>query len=80
MPTVLREKGYRFFFFSREGQEPPHMHVDRAEDYAKFWLTPVQLAENRGFLSRHLREIREIIEANRQMLLEKWNEHHRRPH
>ena len=38
MPTVLRVDGYRFYFFSREGQEPPHIHVEQAERYAKFWL------------------------------------------
>jgi len=38
MPEVLRVHGYRFFFFSREGNEPPHIHVEQAERYAKFWL------------------------------------------
>lgn len=45
MPEVLRIHGYRFFFFSREGTEPHHIHVEQAERYAKFWLTPVSLAE-----------------------------------
>lgn len=44
MPTVLRVAGYRFFFFSNERREPAHIHVERAEAYAKFWLTPVSLA------------------------------------
>jgi len=39
MPTVLRVKGYRFFFFTLEGKEPPHIHVEQAERYAKIWLT-----------------------------------------
>jgi hypothetical protein len=25
MPTVLRVSGFRFFFYSLEGSEPPHM-------------------------------------------------------
>lgn len=29
MPTVLRWKGYRFYFFSNEGSEPPHIHIDK---------------------------------------------------
>jgi len=45
MPTILKIKGYRFFFFSREGKEPSHIHVENAERYAKFWLNPIQLAE-----------------------------------
>jgi hypothetical protein len=37
MPTVLRIRGHRFFFFSGEGTEAPHIHVETAENYAKFW-------------------------------------------
>jgi hypothetical protein len=38
VPTVLRWNGYRFFFFSNEGAEPPHIHVDKGGATAKFWL------------------------------------------
>jgi hypothetical protein len=47
MPTILRLRGYRFFFFSGEGGEPPHIHVESAENYAKFWLDI--LVGSRGF-------------------------------
>jgi hypothetical protein len=40
VPTILITSGYRFFFFSLEGQEPPHVHVEQAERYAKVWLGP----------------------------------------
>jgi hypothetical protein len=49
MPTLLRWNGFRFYFFSNEGFEPAHIHVDKAEFSAKFWLSPVRLAENYGF-------------------------------
>ena len=75
MPVALRVKGYRFFFFSLEGQEPPHIHVEQAERFAKFWLNPVSLAKSRGFRSNELSEIQKIVEENRDTLLEKWNEH-----
>ncbi len=75
MPTVLRIRGYRFFFFSLEGSEPPHVHIDKAENYAKFWLAPVSLARSRGFLSRHLTALRRLVEENREFLQEKWDEH-----
>lgn len=39
MPTILRIDGHRFFFYSRETHEPPHIHVQTAEKAAKFWLT-----------------------------------------
>ncbi|NQU23907.1 MAG: DUF4160 domain-containing protein [Candidatus Nealsonbacteria bacterium] len=75
MPTVLRSRGYRFFFFSLEGSEPPHVHVEKAGDHAKFWLNPVSLARSRGFLSRHLAEIRRLVEEHRAFILERWHEH-----
>ena len=57
MPTGLRVKGYRFFFFSLEGNEPPHIHIEQAERFAKFWLEPVSFVKSRGFRSRELLEI-----------------------
>jgi hypothetical protein len=61
MPTVLRIKGYRFFFYSMEGREPPHIHVEYADFVAKFWLEPVRLASVFGFKDSELRRIRVII-------------------
>ena len=75
MPVALRVKGYRFFFFSLEGHEPPHIHVEQADRFAKFWLNPVSLVKSRGFRSNELSEIQKIVEENRDILLEKWNEH-----
>ncbi len=75
MPVALRVKGYRFFLFSLEGHEPPHIHVEQAERFAKFWLNPVSLVKSGGFRSGELSEIQTIIEENRDALLEKWNEH-----
>jgi hypothetical protein len=43
MPEVVRDGPYRFFFFSSEGAEPPHVHVRRDRCMAKYWLWPVQL-------------------------------------
>jgi hypothetical protein len=49
MPTVLRIGRFRFYFFSNEREAPPHIHVKAAEDEAKFWLEPIELASNFGF-------------------------------
>jgi len=49
MPTVLRIGRFRFYFFSNEREEPAHIHVKAAEDEAKFWLDPMELAANYGF-------------------------------
>jgi hypothetical protein len=75
MPVALRVKGYSFFFFSLEGDEPPHIHVEQAERFAKFWLHPVFLVKSRGFRSGELAEIQKPVEENRNTLLERWNEH-----
>jgi hypothetical protein len=40
MPTVLRLLGFRFHFYSDEGTEPPHIHVDAGDSECKFWLSP----------------------------------------
>ena len=73
MPVLLRIRGYRFFFYSLEDREPPHIHVAQAGRYAKFWLDPLTLASNRGFRSHELTVIRELVLENRDFFLEKWN-------
>jgi hypothetical protein len=55
------------------GCEPPHIHVAHAGRYAKFWLDPVNLASNRGFRDHELTVIRKLVEANRELFLERWN-------
>ena len=73
MPTALRKGPYRFYFFSHDTTEPPHIHVDRERFSAKFWLQPVSLARNLGFRARELRRIQKIIEEHRGALLETWH-------
>lgn len=75
VPEIFRHHGYRFFFFSREAEEPIHVHVESAEKYAKFWLDPILLAESHGFLSKQLKEIRELIEKHEQQIRSRWDEH-----
>lgn len=75
MPTVLRVKGYRFFFFSLEGKEPPHIHVEQAERYAKLWLSPVTFARTKGFRSAELTDILHIVQNNQQLFLGRWREY-----
>lgn len=76
MPTVLRHGPYRFFFFSNENGEPPHIHVERDDAYAKFWLNPeVVLARSSGFRAHEINELRIIAVANRESFLRTWHEH-----
>jgi hypothetical protein len=74
MPTILRVAGYRFFFFSNERAEPPHIHVEQAERYAKFWLSPIGLATNYAFRSGELAELHRLVQEHSSLFLEKWNE------
>lgn len=75
MPTVLRDGPYRFFFYSGDRDEPPHVHVERDDCEAKFWLDPVRLERSRGFARREINRIQAFIEGSRRELLERWNEY-----
>lgn len=73
MPTVLRVGPYDFFFFSDERQEPPHIHVERDENEAKFWLSPVRLAANHGFRTHELNVVEKLVVQHESTLREAWN-------
>ena len=75
MPTILRIGPYRFYFYSNEKGEPPHIHVQRERFLAKFWLNPVSLAGSNRFASHELRSIQKHVEESRETFLEAWNEH-----
>jgi hypothetical protein len=74
VPTVARAGAYRLFFFSNEGFEPPHVHVQRDRAVAKFWLAPVALESSSGFSPRELRRIERLVAARREELQEAWRE------
>ena len=75
MPTVLRSHGYQFYFYSHEPGEPPHIHVDKGDGSAKFWLEPVALAKNMGYTAVELKQIHRIAETHQNQLLQKWHEY-----
>ena len=77
MPTVLLAEGFRFFFFSNEGTEPPHIHVERSDGYAKFWLEPVELADAVGVKTPELSRARLLVIQHRIDFREKWREYFR---
>jgi hypothetical protein len=75
MPTVLWIGPYRFFFYSLENHEPPHIHVERDEKVAKYWLEAIALASNHGFRSHELTRLREHVVEHREKFLEAWHGH-----
>jgi hypothetical protein len=72
-PTVRRIGPYRFFFFSNEGSEPPHIHVQRDRKLAKFWLEPVRLAASTRLKAQELTRLEKLVVENEQALLEAWH-------
>ena len=75
-PTLLREKGYRFFFFSRE-ESRVHVHVVCPDGEAKYWLIPeVEMAKNHGLSRAQLKEIESIIEVHYEEFKGAWTSHH----
>ena len=73
-PTVFREAGFRFFFFSRE-ESRMHVHVVSGDGEAKFWLEPaVELVKNYNYNSGQLRTIESLIEAHYDELKTAWRD------
>ncbi len=75
VPTVLRIGPYRFFFYSNENGEPAHIHIQRDQALAKFWLSPVVLASSVKFSAKELRELKKHVEHHEAQFLEAWNEY-----
>ena len=75
MPTVLRIRGFRFFFFSNEGRERPHVHVRKGEAYAKVWLDTARIVDERNLSPSQSAAIRAIVEQHRSGILRAWHEH-----
>lgn len=74
MPTLFILLGFRFFFWSND-HEPIHVHVSKGSSEAKYNVFDVSLVENFGFKNNELRMIESIIEENRTIIIERWNEY-----
>jgi hypothetical protein len=72
MPTLLRERGYRFFFFMADRYEPPHVHVQKEDDAAKLWLDPLEFAYVEGFRRHECNEIVRITQEHLDDFLRAW--------
>lgn len=73
MPTILYVDGIRFFFYSNE-HLPKHIHIEKAEKTAKFTIEFVELIKSSGFKASELKQIRNLVEENQQLLMQKWDE------
>lgn len=75
MPTILQDGPYSFIFFSSDRGEPPHIHVKRDRQLAKFWLAPIDVADNRGFRDHELNTIERLVEKHQPRLMEAWHDY-----
>ena len=74
MPTLFYEGPYRFFFYSADGVEPVHVHIQKGTALAKFWLFPGRLDSSRGFARAELRELERLVVRYQERIAEAWHE------
>ena len=76
MPNLLLEKGFRFFFYSNENNEPAHVHVKKGNAEAKIWLEPIiTVAWLHGFTNAEANDILEIVQTKAEIFKRKWHEY-----
>lgn len=75
MPTVLRSGPYRFFFYAGDRDEPKHIHIERDDRIAKFWLDPIRLQNSGGFSRTEIVRIEKLVRDHRVFLMEVWDEY-----
>ena len=79
MPTVLYIFGWRFFFYSNEGDEPIHIHAEKGDMECKFWLLleEIEIREEYSFNMSPVskREVKKIIYQHFDIIVEAWNEY-----
>jgi len=74
-PTVHREGPFRYFFFSNEGTELPHVHVESPDGNAKVWIGTGELANHTGIRPADLARITATVREHRAQFMEAWHGH-----
>ncbi|HRE41993.1 MAG TPA: DUF4160 domain-containing protein [Ignavibacteria bacterium] len=82
MPEVFRKNGWRFFFYSNEGNEPIHIHCQNSEKTCKFFidikLKELYLADSKNVSNSDISKVKKMIIDNLDVIILKWNEHFKR--
>ncbi len=74
-PTVFREGGFRFYFFSRE-ESRMHVHVHGQNGEAKCWLEPaIELAHNGGLARHEINAALQIVQEHQNDIRSAWHKH-----
>ena len=74
MPTVGREDGFRFFFFSDE-HTPEHVHIEKADAYARVELDTLKVTENYKLNSKEIKKLVNIVQKNSEKFKGAWYEY-----
>ena len=72
-PTIHREGPYRFFFYSNEKGEPPHVHVEAGDGEGKLWIQSAAFASHAGLSPKDLAKIVAIVKDHQADFLEAWH-------
>ena len=79
MPTVVYIFGWRLFFYSNEGNEPIHIHAEKAEMECKYWILEEEVEINEAYAynlgQSDRKEIKKIIYQHFDLIIESWNQH-----
>ncbi len=75
MPTLLRIGAFRFYFYSHEPNEPPHVHVDRGNATIKIWLDNLEVAKSQGYRAHEISGIVALVEQHQTAFVEAWHEY-----
>ncbi len=74
-PTVFREGGFRFFFYSND-HHPIHVHVRYQNGEAVFDVEDgVDLRESYGLKIKDLTKAEELANAHKELIIQKWHEY-----
>lgn len=76
MPTILTKDGFRFFFYSHEGGEPPHIHVIGKGGEMKVWLNTLSISKVYNLSPKEQRVVLEIVVANVELFKKEWENFH----
>lgn len=79
MPEILRRDGWRIFFYSKENDEPIHVHCVKAEKSAKFFLDETNneliMSYAHKMNNKDIRQVEEILYDNFNYVVKKWKEY-----
>ncbi len=74
VPTIFKIDGYRFFFFSDE-HTPEHIHIEKADAYARIEIDNLKVTDSYNLNSKELKKLLKLVEENKDKLRGAWNEY-----